>query len=369
MFSLKNKVQATRIAELEQQLVEKEMELETARSELMTARSELEEASRNAQGEEQLDQLMAFENEHLKSSLMDIQGNLAQSVHSAKGTLENAGQLNEIFSGVLTSVSKMDSDLASLSSTTEQSSQSVNEMSSRAEEISSVLSLIKSIAEQTNLLALNAAIEAARAGEFGRGFAVVADEVRNLADKTQTAIVETHDVIQAMQGNVESVTASSAGVAEKVNSVAVDVGSFQEQLGNTRDSVDDYLRNIADMANSVFMSLAKLDHVIWKVNTYLSINMREPAFQFVDHHNCRLGKWYYEGEGQTFFSHCRHYGQLEAPHSTVHDGTRKIFDQIGQLPRDYADLMAAVQIMETASRQVFQLLDDILEENCSTVAK
>ncbi len=74
--------------------------------------------------------------------------------------------------------------------------EAVEGMSSRAEEISSILALIRGIAEQTNLLALNAAIEAARAGEQGRGFAVVADEVRGLADKTQSAIAETNEVIK-----------------------------------------------------------------------------------------------------------------------------------------------------------------------------
>src|SRR5690606_30779621 len=46
---------------------------------------------------------------------------------------------------------------------------------------------------------LNAAIEAARAGESGRGFAVVADEVRQLAQRTTSATVEIHQLIEKLQ--------------------------------------------------------------------------------------------------------------------------------------------------------------------------
>jgi hypothetical protein len=62
--------------------------------------------------------------------------------------------------------------------------------------------------------------------------------------------------------------------------------------------VDSFFEDISINTVNVFMSLAKLDHVLWKVNTYLSVSKGEPAFDFVDHHNCRLGKWYYEGEGK-----------------------------------------------------------------------
>ncbi|MEG7524000.1 MAG: CZB domain-containing protein [Chromatiales bacterium] len=111
------------------------------------------------------------------------------------------------------------------------------------------------------------------------------------------------------------------------------------------------------------MSLAKLDHVLWKVNTYLSVNKGEPAFQFVDHHNCRLGKWYYEGEGKEFFSGSRHYSALEHPHSVVHEGTKDVFDLLQQSKRDYPALMQALQIMEESSSQVFMNLDRIRKDN------
>ncbi|WP_234697201.1 CZB domain-containing protein [Nitrosophilus alvini] len=110
------------------------------------------------------------------------------------------------------------------------------------------------------------------------------------------------------------------------------------------------------------MSLAKLDHVIWKVNTYISIAKKEEAFKFVDHHNCRLGKWYYEGEGKEFFSDAPSFSALEIPHATVHNGTKKIFDLIHQDKTSFEELLDALEEMEDGSKKVFEILDKILAE-------
>jgi uncharacterized protein (UPF0335 family) len=239
----------------------------------------------------------------------------------------------------------------------------VETLSLRADEIKSILGLIRSIAQQTNLLSLNAAIEAARAGEHGRGFAVVADEVRSLADKTQEAIRQTNDVIEAMYDNVQTVTTTSRQVIERMQSVNKEVGGFRNDMESMYGEINGHFGDISCMTDSVFMSLAKLDHVIWKVNTYLSVNKGEPAFDFVDHHNCRLGQWYYVGEGRQMFSNSRHYGSLERPHAAVHNGTRDVFDLIKNESRDYAALMRAFESMETSSHTVFEILDKIQQTN------
>jgi hypothetical protein len=248
------------------------------------------------------------------------------------------------------------SDLAGVS---QAANHSVSNLSDNAGRISSVLTLIQGISEQTNLLALNAAIEAARAGEVGRGFAVVADEVRALADKTQSAISGTQEVIQAMQQNVSMVEKSSVSVAEGVQIIDKTVSQFEGRSKTIYSGVKGSFDDVATMSDSVFMSLAKLDHIIWKVNTYLSINKGEPAFQFVDHHNCRLGKWYYEGDGKQYFSKSQHYGALEKPHAEVHNSTHSVFDLIQQHPLDYEALMAVIEQMEGASESVFTVLDRI----------
>ncbi|MEW8506968.1 MAG: CZB domain-containing protein [Candidatus Thiodiazotropha sp.] len=133
---------------------------------------------------------------------------------------------------------------------------------------------------------------------------------------------------------------------------------FEQNLGRINTEVKGYFSDISAITDSVFMGLAKLDHLLWKVNTYLSINEGKPAFEFVDHHNCRLGKWYYQGEGSEIFSSSAYYQGLERPHEIVHETTREIFALL-QGERDYNALMRSLKVMEAHSLEVFRKLDEI----------
>jgi len=350
------------IASLELERDTLKTENTTLKNELNQLRTQFESAQNKAATVDQVEGLMKFENEHMKSGIMDIQGSLAGSVEAAKGTLECVSSLSSEFIKMSGNLKEISADIKGLSNVSSQSGQAVEGMSARAEEISSILSLIRGIAEQTNLLALNAAIEAARAGEAGRGFAVVADEVRGLADKTQTAITEINDVITALKDNVGSVSNISSQLISTIEHFASDMTEFENHLVEVDGQVHSHFGDINSMTDTVFMTLAKTDHMLWKVNTYLSINNREPAFQFVDHHNCRLGKWYYEGEGKEFFSHSNHYSAMENPHSIVHNGTKDIFELIKNENIDYGKLMTAVRLMEDSSQKVFDSLSEIAQD-------
>jgi methyl-accepting chemotaxis protein len=350
-----------RLAEVEKEKEELLEELEQTKAKLSAVTTELDNLKQHStEREQQLDGLMKFENEHVKSGLLDIQTNLAGSVDMAKVAINAVGDIDRDFSALSVDIQGITDELDTLTEVSRHSAEAVSGMSSRADEISSILALIRGIAEQTNLLALNAAIEAARAGEQGRGFAVVADEVRGLADKTQAAITETDEAIKSLHANVSSVNSASSQLTEKIEEVSGTVHGFRGGLMEMNDKVDGFFEGISANTDNVFMSLAKLDHVLWKVNTYLSVNKGEPAFDFVDHHNCRLGKWYYEGEGKEFFSCSNHYGSLEYPHSVVHEGTKDVFDLLERDQQlDYTTLMEALRVMEESSGEVFAALDRI----------
>ena len=146
---------------------------------------------------------------------------------------------------------------------------------------------------------------------------------------------------------------------DKINS---SIGGFNTEFARLHQEVQSTFQQLSVMADRVFMSLAKLDHVMWKVNTHLSVNKRTPVFDFVDHHNCRLGQWYYEGEGQQFFSKARSYSALESPHATVHTGTKKVLELAQTRGPDYMALRSAPEVMEKASREVFDVLDSVFIE-------
>ncbi|MFC5300338.1 CZB domain-containing protein [Azospira restricta] len=114
---------------------------------------------------------------------------------------------------------------------------------------------------------------------------------------------------------------------------------------------------IAVSALRSFVELAKVDHLIFKFDVYqiaLGVVRKRPE-ELSEHTACRLGKWYYEGEGKACFARLDGYRAMEEPHAQVHRHGR---DAIAcHVAGDFAGCVAAVAQMERASAGVLQCLE------------
>jgi DNA repair exonuclease SbcCD ATPase subunit len=302
--------------------------------------------------------------QHMQSfgiSFLELQKSMASLANTMKNEKQHAMDAAGVSNRNRASMQKISSNLQNLSTDTHETARSVENLNQRAAQIGGIVNLIKEIADQNNLLALNDAIEAARAGEQGRGFGVVADEVRKLAERTSKATSE-------ISGLVTTIQDETLQTRNQMDQWAQQSQTFSQEGTDATQSMEELLSLSNQMEGAIaastlrsFVELTKVDHLIYKFEVYkvfMGLSSKT-ASDFSSHTHCRLGKWYYEGEGKECFSQLPGYQDIETPHKQVHQaGVAALNNLQGS---DYQGAIMNLGEMEQASMDVLAQLERMAE--------
>ncbi|MFT6777390.1 MAG: hypothetical protein ACJAV1_001307 [Paraglaciecola sp.] len=175
-----------------------------------------------------------------------------------------------------------------------------------------------------------------------------------ISTDTQQANISVHGLKSEMNG-IEEVGKNGEQITNKTQSIT-----------NTAELIVTLSQNMFDVisisATNAFLQSVKMDHAIWKQDVYkvlLGQTDIHPS-DFTEHTLCRLGKWYFEGEGAQNHVGCRSFKLLALPHKKVHEYGFAAMS--AQLKGDTSVAIKNVELMEKASLEVVDLLTSLSNE-------
>ena len=320
--------------------------------------------------------------EKLITRITDLNsGNLIGNLKSIQEYLMNmtqelsiVGQLSRTTAseadGSRTTIEDLVTNLNQMAEMVAETNAQITLLHEKGEEINQIVQVITDVADRTNLLALNAAIEAAHAGDVGKGFAVVAEEVRTLSENTKDAAASIAATIESFGQATNRMINDSRQVKEIAEGSRSAVTEFRAQVLKFADSAKTSFTQISRAQDFSFASLVKMDHFLYKQNGYRVLHQGagSPEARAIqtDHRGCRLGTWYYEGDGADNFSHVPSYARLESPHMRVHACVHDAVDLLGKHwendPAIQGQIYAQFEAAERASEEVVQVIDQMVTE-------
>ena len=332
---------------------------------------EIIENGYNAKQRGEMSELLADLGGGVASGMGIVQSNLEESNDEIKRIVLASNQTADSANESIDAVHNVSENFVKLNEIIENVDNQISTLTQQSEEITSVVNLIKDIADQTNLLALNAAIEAARAGEHGRGFAVVADEVRKLAERTQKATQEISITVTTLQQETNFIQEQSEVMSNIANESSQKVEEFADTLKKFGKHSQETSISAQFIYDKIHTILLKVDHILYKSHAYGSIIHEKQIGNFSDHTICRIGQWYFNGEGKSEFSKTQSYKTLDTHHKAVHSYAQenmKFIDNGTVMQTQVRPLIVNnFTKMEEESKKLFELMDTMVLEKSGKI--
>lgn len=356
MFGSKLKQQ---VSSLEQKLRDTEAEVENLRRRLDQSESERQQLASNQADLQQKNEAAQGIYKNLTNfgeSFGNLQQSLARMAERLRNEQQSAVDAEKLSAQSSGYNQKMVESLRGVSSIIQQAVENVDGLNHRVDAIGNIVNMIHGISEQTNLLALNAAIEAARAGESGRGFAVVADEVRSLSHRTSEATKDIEQEVNKIQQSASKTQQLMRSMAEQSLQLSGLSETASQEMEQTFTLTQKMEASISASALRSFVEVAKADHLVYKFEIYKILMglSDKSASSFSDHTNCRLGKWYYQGEGRQSYSNLPGYSHIEQPHKVVHASGVAALEKC-----KHGDMQGALKEVAAMERASFEVLEGL----------
>ena len=169
-------------------------------------------------------------------------------------------------------------------------------------------------------------------------------------------------LVSSIQGETEQARKQMELWTDRSASFGEEGQSAKERMQALLDLSTRMELTIETSALRSFVEVAKIDHLVYKFELY-KVFMRQSdktVADFADHTQCRLGKWYYQGNGKALYSSLPGYREMETPHQRFHDAG--LAAMRAHQDGNWTETFAQIEALEAASLDV--LADHALSPRC-----
>ena len=154
----------------------------------------------------------------------------------------------------------------------------------------------------------------------------------------------------------------SERLEHEANSSVTNLDKFKATLNKLIENSRIIEKDNQHTTYELFATLAKLDHVLFKVNAYNGVFNNKDT-ELSDHNSCRFGKWF-NSAGKELFSKTPSYTLIEEPHSKVHQNAIEALKCVktGICLQDINVVIEHFKKAEDESKKLFILIDKMINE-------